>query len=501
MPVFVTSFSQVGDQHGVFAIERQPPATIAATGTAMTALVGRFPWGPAQEVTQLTSNAEFINTVAPPGMSRTGTGYLAWSGKAWPFFKWVRVTGTGAAPSVATVNKTGPTAMLTLTLKYNGAAGNSVTWTTSAASDGDANHFNLEITVTSSSGTTTDKIENLNYSGVGSDSDPDLTSALLIGTIAKLASGVPILTTGTFSTGSDGTITAPDYVGTEGTGDVGMALLEAHDDIDGFFVDDCGNSLRDAVNAGGVAHADYMTDRVYYANGDSGQTLSAVQTDVDSYRSKRAVYVDGWGYMRDDVTGALQLVPTAGWAASVAANLSPSTSIAWKSATVRQLMRKLVSLETPRGMGKVTNTTAGICTIIPGINGGFVFEAAIVTNAPNDPATKNLTRTRMAHYIARSEVQSLQEFVDSPNVPFNQQDEINAVTAFLSVLKGNATTDPNNLPHILDFSIPNVSQFNPQTQLDAGIFVLPQNIKLSSAQSQIFMSLQIGETVEVNVEL
>ena len=65
-----------------------------------------------------------------------------------------------------------------------------------AASDGDANHFNLEATVTGASGTTTDLIENVNVSGVGADALPtqtQLDQLLLIGSVTKSSAGVPIL--------------------------------------------------------------------------------------------------------------------------------------------------------------------------------------------------------------------------------------------------------------------------------------------------------------------
>jgi phage tail sheath protein FI len=194
-------------------------------------------------------------------------------------------------------------------------------------------------------------------------------------------------------------------------------------------------------------------------------------------------------------------VPPAGWAASVAANLPPSTSIAWKSSKVSSMLSRIVRLEATRGQAKSELETAGINTIIQKRNGGFAFESAVVTNAPNDPSTELLTRTRMAHYIGRSERDSLQEFVDSPNVALNQQDEVNAIQAFLSGLKRAASTDPNNLPHIVDFTIDDIKAFNPQASMDAGDFTIPQSIKTSSGQKRIFLSLNIGPSVSVNVQL
>lgn len=501
MPVFISSTS-VARQHGVYALERKPPSVIRPIGAAVTAMVEQFPWGPDQTPTDVADTNTLIQTFAPFGMSHTGAGYMSALYKSWPFLKVARVTGsTGAAKSTATVNKTGPTAMLTLTLKYNGAAGNSVTATTSAASDGDANHFNLTVTVTSTTGTTTDFIQNLNYSGVGADSTPDLSSCLLLGSITKTAAGVPLLQSWTFAGGSDGTITAADYVGTQGSANRGIALFEGDQTVDFVITGDPGNTFRATVNAGLVAHADYLTDRQAIINGNSGLAQSAAITDVASYRSKRAIYVDVWAYVKNDIDGTDTLVPPAPFFASVAANLSPSTSPAWKSATVKALMSKISKLEVLRGAAAPTGTAAGICTLIKELQGGFTFEAAVNTNYPIDPSTGSYKRTRMGHYMAKSITQSLRESVDAPNVPSVQNDEIQAVKQFLDQLVRNKDVDPFNLPHLYAAGMDDVTSFNSFASQQAGQFTLPFTATVSADQSFIFLSMNYGETAVVTASI
>jgi phage tail sheath protein FI len=499
MPVFVNSVSEAL-RHGVYAVERQPPASVRATGTATTAIIEQFPWGPSQVLTTTTGMKNFFDLYAPAGMSRTGSGYLSVIRKGWPILKVVRVLGTGVN-AVATLATVAPVSMITLTLKYPGTAGNSVTATTSAASDGDSNHFNLAVTVTGTSGTTTDTLQNLNYSGVGTDSDPDLTRCLLLGSIVKLASGFPVYAVYTFSTGADGTINAASYVGTAGSANQGVARLEGDRNIDGFCVGDPGNTLRAAVNAGLKAHADFMTDRVAYINGNSGLTQAATQTDVALYRSVRTVYVDSWVNIFDDTDGTTRLVPGAPFAASVAAQIPPSLSIAWKSDKIQAMLGGIVSLESDRGNASSTNTDAGIVTFCQEENGGFTFEAGVNTFAPSNPSKRNLTRTRMGHFIARSATSSLRSSVDAPNVPIVQQDEINAVEDFLGSLKANRLTDPFNKPYILDFTINDVNAFNSQEDIDSGVFVIPADIKIGSNQEKIILSMQYGETVRVATQL
>lgn len=500
MPVFVTS-SSVASRPDVYAIERTPPATIQATGSSTAALVEQFPWGPPQVVFEPTDFKNLLDTVAPAGMSHLGSGYLALIKKGFPLIKVVRVLGSTAVKAFATILTAGAVSVATVTLKYAGTAGNSVTVTTSAASDGDATHFNLTVTATGVSGTTTDFIENLYYPAAGPVSAPVLTSCLLVGAIAKTTGGTAAYTTYTCASGTNGTVDATTYVGTAGTGNKGISLLEGDRAIDAVFAGDPGNSLRAAVNAGLVAHADLMTDRVAYINGDSGMTQAATVTDVASYRSARVVYCDPWVYITDDETGASQLVPPAPFAASVACQLSPSTDIGWKDDKVIAMLDGIVSLESDRGASAATATAAGIVTIGKEVNGGFTFELGVVTIAPTTPSKRLLTRTRMGHYIARSEVSSLRSKVNSPNVPFNQQDEVNAIELFLAGLKANLDRDPNNTPFIVDYQITDLHVANSAATIAAGEFWIPQDIMTGATQSKIFLSLNYGPTVTIKVTL
>lgn len=500
--LFISSTS-AATRHGVYAIERNPQASVRAAGATTAAIVEQFPWGP-EGVYAIEGVRDFIEKYAPGGMNRTGAGYMSVIGKAWPVLKVVRVLGTGATAASRALNDTvAPVASpcITVTAKYKGAAGNSITCTVSNATDGNADHFNLEVKLTSSYGETVDKFENLNYSGTGVDSVPIFTACKLVGGITKVAAGRPDNGTFTMTGGSDGTVTATDYVGTQGAADKGAALLEADKSIDLVFTGDPGSSLRSAVNAGLKAHADFMTDRIAILNGNSGMTGADARTDVANYRSLRCIYVDVWAYQRNDVDSTEQLVAPAPFFASVAANLSPSTSPSWKSAEVKRLLGSIVKLETARGDGAYQNELAGICTLQQEDDGGFTFEAAVNTYAPTDPSKKSYKRTRMGHYIAKAVVGSLREFTDSPNVAVNQQDEVVAVYDFLDVLKRNASTNPNALPHIVDFSIRPLADHNTQTSIDAGEFTIPADIKISSDQSKIFFSISIGETVKVETSL
>lgn len=499
MPVFVTSVSTI-NRHGAYAIEKSLPATITAGGTGVAALVDQFPWGPMQQVITPSGLKDFFNVIAPPGFDRTGPGYLAAIRKGWPNnqLRAVRVLGATAATATVTLATAGAVNVLTVTAKYPGLSGNLLTATVSPSSDGVTGHFKLTVTVSGSSGTTSDIVDNLNYTGTGADSAPDLTKALLVGSITKLIAGTPAAGTFSLAGGTDGTINAQAYTGTQGASDQGIAKLEADSAVKHVATGDPGAALRPAVNAALQQHAQYLGDRVAYINGVAGQTAVAAQADVANYRSNRVIYCDPWCYINDDVTATKRLVPSAAFAMSVAAQLPPSTPIAWKSTEVQAMLSGVVDLEVDRGAAAGDNTNNGIVTMIREATGGFTFESAVLTIAPVDSTKARLTRTRMGDYIAGAFVSSTRGFVDSPNVLANQQSIIVALNSFMSGLKAAKNDDANHRVHVLDYAIGSIAAANSPDDLAAGYFYVPLDTQTSAGIEKMILAFRFGEGVKVS---
>jgi hypothetical protein len=340
--VYVTSVS-AARRHGVYAIERTSPPSIQAIGTGTCAIIAQFPWGPSQKLTTPSGLKNLYNQIAPAGFDRTWSGYLSLIRKGWPEIQFVRVLGPTAAPATATL----ATNVVVVGL-YKGSSGNSLLATVANATDGDPNHFDLSVTVTGASGVTTDMLRSINFSGVGPDSVVSLAGALLTGSVKKTASGRPPNGTYAFSGGLDGTVDAGAYTGTQGAADRGIALFETDGGIRHVFSDDPGNAMRPSVNGALRGHAESLGDRVAYVNGAQGQGNADVKSDVGNYRSVRTVYVDPWPFILDDTDGTKRLVPPAPFAASIAAQLSPSTSIAWKDPEVLAMLEGIVDLEADR---------------------------------------------------------------------------------------------------------------------------------------------------------
>lgn len=494
MPVFVSSKSAAGSAHGVFALDQTNAALIQLTGTNVSCLVAQLPWGRDTQVVTPASAKDRVLEFAPYGMDHTGSGYLSIIGKAWPDLRIIRVVGAGAFGAGTTLTN-GATNILQIGAKYAGAAGNSLLATVLDASDGNSNHFNLVVQVSGVGGSTQDVFENFNVSGVGADSAPDLSDSLLVGAFLKNNSGRPTNGTYTFSFGSDGTPLSSDYIGTQGTGDKGFALAEGDDEIRQIFTDDVGNGLRNTVNAGLQQHAEFMGDRVAFMSGNGGMSLSATQTDAANFRSTRVMYMDPWVREADDIDGTLHALPPQSFGASVAAQLPPSTSIAWKSSEVGTMLEGIRALVNDRGVGRSQNTQKGVATIFKFSTGGFRIEADCTTNAPLNPAKKSLRRTRVGDAIATSFVSSIADQVDAPNVPVQQQGIMNALTRLLSDLKRAKDKDPAHNFFIADFSTPVVA--SSAAEIANGEFELDVDVQVGSAMEQIFLGINFGETVTI----
>lgn len=499
---FVISRAAVGASHGVFALEASIPPVIEAAGTGVVGLVGRFPWGPDNEVIRPPTPADRIRTLAPYGMSQTGTGYMAIFNKVWPDLRLVRALGSAAAQATKTITDglSAPADIITVTAKYKGAAGNDIDIVIENATDGVGTHFNMRALVTGESGTTEELYENIDANS-GTPVLPDLSGSILLQSpLVVDNAGRPANGSYDLATGADGTINDARYLGTLGAPDYGLSLLEGDPEVRIVLSDDCGDTDRAAVNAGLVAHQAALGDRMVLLGGNSGLSLSGVQAAKAAVSAAVfAIWVDCWTYQNDPL-GVERLVPPAPWMATVMANLSPSTSPALKGQQARALLANLLRLETPRGgAGAASNTKLGISTLIKK-GGGHVFEAAVVTYASVEPAKKRVTRSRMGLYIASSLTDSLQGVGDAPNVPVIRQEILSAIQRFMEGLKAARDTDPLNTPHIIDWAFGDIATANPQADLDNGIFTVPISIKTSSGLEQIFLVLKYGENISVTLQ-
>lgn len=376
-------------------------------------------------------------------------------------------------------------AVATLIAKWPGTHGNGFSATVAAASDADSDHFNLTVSITDPvTGTASETFPNVSTID---DLPPDLGTSILLSDFNLIGtpSTRPANGSYTFAGGSNGSsIASSDY-------EDGLDELALQDDVRIVVADDCGNSIRAAVNAALQAHAEDKTDRIALLHGDDDNTHAENKTDVASYRSDRVIYFGKMVNVKDD-SGTEVLAPFATFAAGALANLEPHQSHAWRDPRVTKYYSGVSSIpSTNFSTGDATvrreSTTQGICLPIRLADGRF---AALHDRVTLQTVNKRYAVTRrIKDYLALSLQAGLDPFVNGPNIAEQQKDAALAVKNLLDreAAKGRLT----------EVGAVDVRTPNNATTAALGEFYLGISAKTPAPQEKIFPLINVGPTVVV----
>jgi len=330
LPLFIDSTSQANSP-GVYGIEIPVASKIDEVSTGYIGFVGQFAWGPVQSVVTPTSPKDFFDKFEPDGSPRSSTGYLAIKGRRGFTCKIIRALASDAVAATGTMTGTGGNTVATA--KYKGTLGNSITITQAAATSGSSTKRKYTVTLTNSvTGTTTEPYDEVPLP-TGTTVTVDVTGSKLLAslTLASSMTAFPTNATVSFVSGSNGSaLAASDYTGTAGANDKGVALFEADTDIRAICHDDCGNSLRAAVNLAFATQCTTDRDRRAFLDGNpDAADFSTVQGYVVSgLTTDRVTFFGAWVTILDDA-GTTQTVPFGTFVASAFLNLEPQQSYSW----------------------------------------------------------------------------------------------------------------------------------------------------------------------------
>ncbi len=501
MSIVATSIGAIlTGPRGPAAIQVGATPLVTAIGAGAVGLVGQFPWGPDAELTEVASIGEFYDIFAPQGSDRTATGVLAVIAAAWPRLFLVRALGSSAAKATATLESSAPADLLTVEALCKGTTGNSLSAVVSDATNGDATNFKLTVSLTGASGTTTDVFDNVliaagvvSVNGVAVSSDT-FEDKLLIGALTWIANGRPVNATYTFSSGANGSVASTDYVGTAGAPDQGVSLFEAEPAIRAVVADDCGDSLRAAVNAGLLAHAILMGNRIACVNGNSGLTVANTRTAKAALTTtKNGHFAAPWAYVRDTVTQAERLVPPGVFAASLIAQWPASTAISNRSAEAATMLSKITRLESDMSSARAVNTSLGIATLIKRANGSFTFESDPTMYYSTDANAGDLKVVRVSIEMIVTFLAKFESFTDQPNTALNRAAIFGAWKAQLEAWKRASQQNGALFAfYIDDYVVENPETATTPSEIAAGLVKIPTTVRVGSASSHIVLQLQAG---------
>lgn len=337
-------------------------------------------------------------------------------------------TNLAASGSVPTVNTTGYASAVTYLLDATGVAvavatanypgllpNTALTAQVAAASDGIANHFDLIVTLSdATTGSTSERFPNL--STIAPTILPNVSTSRLLDQFALFGTPVtrPANGTYTFSGGSDGSaITAADY-------NTALGQLALRNDIDVVVADDCGDTIRTAVNGNLLAHVTAKTDRITVIQGPAGQTLANLLTDKANYAGDRVRYVGNWVTVLDDSGVNAVQTPAATFMASAYVNLEPQQSPAWWADQVTDFYTGINSILSPQFSSaddgtQIACTQAGITLVIRRPSGRYAFLNDRTTSS-NINQRFSVTR-RIKDFLVKSIANALDPWVNGPNLP------------------------------------------------------------------------------------
>ena len=404
-PFFTQNESEITRLEGLYVMERTPPADIIGVSLNDVCVMGESIRGPVGRAVLCSSPARIREVF---GGRDQGSGGVVTS-PLWrallnkPFSRLWIVRAAAAAAVKATVTMS----VVRTDATSVGQWGNNISAEVKAASDGDANHFNLEVTYLGS----TKVYKNLNvYAGadnllsvIGSDDANWIT-------LTKLADGRPVNGVYPLTTGADGIIADSDFTGVGKAIDIAAAVQN----VGCVFIAERSSA---ALKAAIETKAASTPDRMWLIGPDSETvTAAAAITDVDNYRDTagRMVYTYGHTYTLDPETASEILTHPESWLASIFSQTDVDIHVGEED--TKRFTAGIIRLYNEsfvRG-DYIAFKDAGICALEKDA-GGFAFVSGVTTSLT--PGFEQIARRRCADYLLLSLAKDLRFQVKKKNTP------------------------------------------------------------------------------------
>lgn len=503
----VDSLSEVTRLDGVYIFEQAPPGPLRAIQGNVVCVIGEFERGPVDAITSVSSQGELIDLFGGIGPDASGAfykGMLALRNKMFGSLRVIRLSNATQVTAFVDLDDGAgaPVDVIKVAAASPGAWGNNLKATITAATDGNAAHFDLVI----KQGTVVARtFRNLDLAAIEDDEEFPQTvgDSLVKVTRIELGDGSPaVVADQALSTGADGTFADADYTG--GPSDVrGIELLKTSEaeDIRFFFV---AEQTSAAINAAILALAN-SEKKVGFISGALNQTKASAKTDVALYRSDRIVYcfpaVKTFIPEANGGGGGLVTVSLNAFASSVTSIINPGRNPAGpgENAVHLRLLSGVRALaDSTLGRSDYEDFRAkGIHALEVSPLGGFSFRSGVTTSLTSGLA--NIARRTMADYLQKSMGAFLLNFQNLPI--WNQLKTMvkSAISDFLDLqiqlqlLPRREDLAAGLAPYSITFS-------STPSQEAAGIFIVDVRVRIFASADFIVLRTQIGEGVEIAIE-
>lgn len=493
-------FTQVD---GVYIDERKPPGKIRGIGNDLVCCIGEFEWGPVDAISSVSNTREFqrvFGGIGPDAAGASYQGYIALLNKQFGRLRIIRVSNGTQAKATRNLNDTStptPIAVITCDALYPGVFGNKLSVTVSAASNGNAAHFNLTVLL---NGASAEVHRNLDLAGVAVGAALPIESDYIKPLKAAAGNGRPAnVTNQALSTGSDGTFADADYTGGPSNAK-GMRLLFGTDatNIRWVFV---AERTNDTLNAALRDLCDQTKTKIALIAGPKTQTKALALTDVVDYRSDRMVYVYPWVETYVPDLDAIAEVNPVSFAAAALSSLAPGIDPAGVNAEPFLSGIRGIRDKTLDRADYVSFNEQGIMALqFTAERQRYSFRSGRTTSL--DPALQMILRRTMADYLQESLAAALAFYQNRP-LTRSTKIEIQAAIAdfldqqiVLGLLPGARDLEFGDGTKLRPYEVDIDSLNTPQGE-SQGLFIVLLRVRIFASIRFLVLRTEIGEAVEI----
>lgn len=420
---FTSNPSEYDDLEGLIISEQPPPGFIQGADRNVVAIAGGTLRGPVDTPVVVTDQKSFESVFG--NRSRYGSTVLAnetWLALANKKFgpRVVVCRAAAAAAAAATHNLLATaTPIVTVTASSVGAWGLDITVDVVAATDANANHFDLLVHYR---GDTT-RYANIDVSATGNNNIalviPNTYDVLV--TVTKLADGRPDNVAGAALTGgSDGSIADADYT----------ASGRAMDKINNYpGVSLCLVAARSttAIKAQVLSIAPSTPDRSWVIwNGSHTADDAAADTDAALYRSDRIIYAWNSPTIFDPEVAQLTEVPPHAFMASIFSQTDVDQHVASKRTIA--MLSSINSLHFAPNRGQLIGLKNAGVAALEQLPSGFKFRSGVTTSLTSGKT--EIARRRQADFLQLSAADRLQDYVQETDTDDTSKAIIAELDAF-----------------------------------------------------------------------
>lgn len=420
----------------------------------------------------------------------------------------VRVTdGTDVAASIALKDTAGtPVTGMTLTAKYTGTKGNTITATITTGTA--ASSYKLTVYLP---GQTPEIYDNITGSGAAlwtnlvsavnnGISAVRSASQIVVATIGTSTAVPNTATTYTLTGGTDGATTITDsvLVGTDGTSTTrtGMYALRGTGVQVMNLIDVTDNTQWATINTFCSSEGIFGINQAAAGVTYSSMATTLNSAGVDNWQMK--FLVGDWIYWNDTVNGlSSRMCAPATFVAAKYAAQSPHISALNKAitnvvATQRQLANQPYSISEIGAL-----STARLDVITNPCPGGNYFGLRSGRNAASNPTQNDDTYTRMTNFLSATLAASFGYVVgEAQTVDLRRQTKSTIESFLQNLLDEGMIGDPNGGPA---FSVKLDASNNPSSRVALGYMVADVQVKYLSTVRFFLLNLEGGASVTVSV--